>query len=313
MYGQLYHRTISRELPEPQRNPRGRVRHGGWRGADGRRRLHGWAGLGWLGAGARLARVGAQAVPASAHRWARCVGVGSTRAAGRVRSTAHPDRNGRRGGWRGAVGAMRAAKRDACKTAAMNAGGGGHKRDGRGGACGKQARPAPQGAKPVRPCRVSHAAAAWRKAHSAGPQAAAAERPRGAGSIFAPCVISGSPTRKRTLGGKIRAPCIPNRPIAPGNGCMGRGCCHLDLEKHAFRADVARKRASLAHSAKKGCIRCDSCQPRARGRRNARGGRGRRRAVGAMRAELPDGNDLDDDSGSARWRHRGTRAAGSSA
>lgn len=116
-----------------------------------------------------------------------------------------------------------------------------------GGACGKQARPAPQGAKPVRPCRVSHAAAA--------------ERPGGAGNIFAPCVISGSSTRKRTLGGKIRAPCILNRPIAPGNGCMGRGCCHLDLEKHAFRADVARKRAFFAHSAKKGCIRRGSCQP----------------------------------------------------
>ena len=51
------------------------------------------------------------------------------------------------------VGAMRAAKRDAYKTAAMNAGGG-HKRDGRGRACGKQARPAPQGAKPVRPDRM---------------------------------------------------------------------------------------------------------------------------------------------------------------
>ena len=122
MYGQLYHRTISRELREPQRDPRGRVRRGGWRGTDGRRRLHGWAGLGWLRAGARLARVGARAVPASAHRWARCVGVDSTRAAGRVRSTAHPDRNGRRGGWLGTVDAMRAAKRDAYKTAAMNAG-----------------------------------------------------------------------------------------------------------------------------------------------------------------------------------------------
>ena len=98
-----------------------------------------------------------------------------------------------------------------------------------------------QGAKPVRPCRVSHVAVAWRKARSAGPHAAAAERPGGAGNIFAPCVISGSSTRKRALGGKIRAPCILNRPIAPGNGCMGRGCCHLDLEKHAFRAEVARK------------------------------------------------------------------------
>ena len=237
MYGQLYHRTISRELPEPQRDPRGRVR---------------------------------------------------------------------RGGWLGAVDAMRAAKRDAYKTAAMNAGEmaggagrGGHKRDDRGGACGKQARPAPQGAKPVRPCRVPHAATA--------------ERPGGAGNIFAPCVISGSSTRKGALGGKIRAPCILNRPIAPGNGCIGRGCCHLDLEKHAFRADVARKRAFFAHSAKGGCIRCDSCQLGPRSRRNARGGRGRRRtvgAIGAMRAGLPDGNDLDDDSGSARWRHRGTRMTG---
>lgn len=139
-----------------------------------------------------------------------------------------------------------------------------------GGACGKQARPAPQGAKPVRPCRVPHAAAAGRKARSAGPHAAAAERPGGAGNIFAPCVISGSSTRKRALGGKIRAPCILNRPIAPGNGCMGRGCCHLDLEKHAFRADAARKRAFFAHSAKKGCIRRGSCQPGPWGRRNAR-------------------------------------------
>ena len=177
------------------------------------------------------------------------------------------------------VGAMRAAKRDACKTAAMNAGGG-HKRDGRGRACGKQARPAPQGAKPVRPCRVPHAAAAWRKARSAGPQTAAAERPGGAGNIFAPCVISGSSSRKRALGGKIRAPCILNRPIAPGNGCIGRGCCHLDLEKHAFRADVARKGAFFAHSAKKGCIRCDSCQsgPGADATREGNAGSGGRRA-----------------------------------
>ena len=101
----------------------------------------------------------------------------------------------------------------------------------------------------------------------------------GCGAQVARCVGTGIACRCR---GKIRAPCILNRPIAPGNGCMGRGCCHLDLEKHAFRADAARKRAFFAHSAKGGCIRCDSCQPRARGRRNARGGRGRRRAVGAM-------------------------------
>ena len=221
---------------------------------------------------------------------------------------------------------MRVAKRDAYKTAAMNAGemagrrrprriqarrqGGAHAASRPGPRRRAQSpfghaacrMPLPQGAKPVRPCRVSHAAAA--------------ERPGGAGNIFAPCVISGSSTRKRGLGGKIRAPCILNRPIAPGNGCMGRGCCHLDLEKHAFRADVARKGAFFAHSAKKGCIRRGSCQLGPWGRRNARGGRGRRRtvgAIGAMRAGLPDGNDLDDDSGSARWRYRGTRAAGSSA
>ena len=130
--------------------------------------------------------------------------------------------------------------------------------------------------------QAGQACAAGRKARPAGPHAAVAERPGGAGNIFAPCVISGSSTRKRALGGKIRAPCILNRPIAPGNGCMGRGCCHSDLEEHAFRADAAREGAFFAHSAKKGCMRCDSCQPRARGRRNARGGRGRRRAVGAM-------------------------------
>ncbi len=109
--------------------------------------------------------------------------------------------------------------------------------------------------------QAGQARAAGRKARSAGPQAAAAERPGGAGNIFASCVISGSSARKRALGGKIRAPCILNRLIVPGNGYMGRGCCHLDLEKHAFRADVARKGAFFAHSAKRGCMQCDSCQP----------------------------------------------------
>ena len=197
---------------------------------------------------------------------ARCIGVGSTRAAGRARSTAHPDRNGRRGGWRRAVGAMRAAKRDAHKTAAMNAG---EMAGGR--ACGKQARPAPQGAKPVRPCRVSQSPFG----RTAGRCRRKAGRRWQHLNIFAPCVISGSSTRKRALGGKIRAPCILNRPIAPGNGCMGRGCCHLDLEEHAFRADVARKGAFFAHSAKKGCIRCDSCQP------GPWGGRRRKAALGS--------------------------------
>ena len=251
MYGQLYHRTISRELPEPQRNPRGRVRRGEWRGAGGRRRLHGWAGLGWLGAGVRLAR-GWSSVGAG---WGSG-GAGERASVGAIRRRGQHE-GGRKSpiagsprpqwaAWRMAacVGAMRAAKRDAYKTAAMNAGGR-HKRDGRG----------------ARMRQAGQARAAGRKARSAGPQAAAAERPRGAGSIFAPCVISGSSTRKWALGGKIRTPCIPNRPIAPGNGCIGRRCCHLDLEKHAFRADVARKGAFFAHSAKRGCMRCDSCQP----------------------------------------------------
>ena len=183
------------------------------------------------------------------------------------------------------VGAMRAAKRDAYKTAAMNAGEmaggagrGGHKRDDREG----------------RMRQAGQARAAGRKARSAGPHAAAAERPRGAGNIFASCVISGSSTRKRALGGKIRAPCILNRPIAPGNGCIGRGCCHLDLEKHAFRADAARKRAFFAHSAKKGCIRCDSCQPRPRGRRNERGG--------GTRAAARGGRDGGDARRTPRWQ-----------
>ena len=177
------------------------------------------------------------------------------------------------------VGAMRAAKRDAYKTAAMNAGEmaggagrGGHKRDDREG----------------RMRQAGQARAAGRKARSAGPHAAAAERPGGAGNIFALCVISGSSTRKRALGGKIRAPCIPNRPIAPGNGCIGRGCCHLDLEKHAFRADAARKGAFFAHSAKKGCIRRGSCQPGPWGRRNAR-----REMGGVTRISAHGGRDAD--------------------
>ena len=256
-------------------------------------------GLGWLGAGVRLARgwgsVGAGWGPGGAGERAS---MGAMRRRGQHEGGrkspigAHPDRNGRRGGWRrawarrGRRNATRIRRRDERGRRRAQA-------RWRGGACGKQARPAPQDAKPVRPCRVSHAAAAWRKARSAGPQAAAAERPRGAGNIFASCVISGSSTRKRVLGGKIRAPCIPNRPIAPGNGCIGRGCCHLDLEKHAFRAEVARKGSFFAHSTKKGCMRCDSCQPWPRGRRNARGG---------TRAAARGGRDGSDAGGTSRWQ-----------
>lgn len=189
-----------------------------------------------------------------------------------------------------AVGAMQAAKRDAYKTAAMNAG------EMAGGACGKQARPAPQGAKPVRPCRVPHAAVAWRKARSAGPQAAAGERPGGAGNIFAPCVISGSSTRKRALGGKIRAPCILNRPIAPGNGCMGRGCCHLDLEKHAFRADAARK-GPFSRIRRKRDAYGAVLASQGPGAAATRGER-----WGAMRMSAHGGRDRGDAGGTSRWQ-----------
>lgn len=90
--------------------------------------------------------------------------------------------------------------------------------------------------------------------------ARAASEPGSAGRFFALCVISGRSTQKGGLGGKIRAPCILNRPIAPGNGYIRRGSCHSDLEKHTFRVNIARKRAYFAHSAKREYIWCDSCQ-----------------------------------------------------
>ena len=80
-----------------------------------------------------------------------------------------------------------------------------------------------------------------RRAQSPFGQFAGPRARKGAGNIFAPCMISGPSTRKGGLDGKIRAPCILNRPIAPGNGRIRRGSCHLDLEKHAFRADIARE------------------------------------------------------------------------
>ena len=192
MYGQLYHRTISRELREPRRSPRG--------GAVGR------------GGG--------------------CEGMGSARAAGQR------GRDGRGPRMRQASWACRCAKPVRLDCRAQS----------------------PFGRTAGR-CR-GKAGRRWqhlRAMHDFGPLDA-----------------------KRPLGGKIRAPCILNRPIAPGNECIGRRCCHLDLEKHAFRADVARKRAHFAHSAKWGCIRRDSCQPGPRGRRNARGGREWRRMVDAV-------------------------------
>lgn len=77
------------------------------------------------------------------------------------------------------------------------------------------------------------------------------------GSIFVPCMISGLSTRKGDLPGKILTPCIQNHPIAPGNGRIGRGSCHSYLEKHTFRANIARKRAYCVHSSKRERIRCD--------------------------------------------------------
>lgn len=183
MYGQLYHRTISRELQEPRRSP---------------------------------------------------------------------------GGAGGAVGASGGGTDEIAETRA----------------CGKWTRPGPQGTKPIRPVR--------------GP-ATRSEVPRKVGQrwqhLRAMHDFRALDVKRGGLDGKIRAPCIPNRPIAPGNGRIRRGSCHLDLEKHAFRADIAREGAFFAHSAKNGCIRHDSCQPGPRCRRNARGRRGWR-AVGAMRVGL---------------------------
>ena len=81
-----------------------------------------------------------------------------------------------------------------------------------------------------------------------------------AGNIFTLCMISGPSARKTALDGKIPAPCIQNHPIAPGNGHMGRRCCHFYPKKHAWGENVASKGAYCAHSAKRERIRRDSCQ-----------------------------------------------------
>lgn len=80
-----------------------------------------------------------------------------------------------------------------------------------------------------------------------------------AGKIFAPCMIPGTSTQKGRLPGKIHTLCIRNRPIAPRNECTGRRFCHLQREKHAFRANVAREAALFAQSARRGYMRHDSC------------------------------------------------------
>lgn len=81
--------------------------------------------------------------------------------------------------------------------------------------------------------QASRVWAIGRRAHSTKLQAAVTKRPSSAGKFFAPCMISDPSTRKAALDGKISAPCIQNRPIAPGNGHMGRGSCHFYPEKHA--------------------------------------------------------------------------------
>lgn len=72
-------------------------------------------------------------------------------------------------------------------------------------------------------------------------------------------MIPGTSTQKRGLPGKIRALCIRNRPIAPRNGYMGRRSCQLQREKHAFRANAARKTPFFVQSAKRGYMARESC------------------------------------------------------
>ena len=160
MYGQLYHRTISRELREPRRSPRGAGGGPQARVAAGR----GWAQAAPRVGGTRLARgrgsVGA-GLGLGRCRRARIDGRDASARAARGRQE-EPDRqliptamgSTADGGVRG---------RDACKTAAMNAGEmagsagrGGHKRDDRGG----------------RMQQAGQAHAAGRKARSAMPRVA---------------------------------------------------------------------------------------------------------------------------------------------
>lgn len=108
--------------------------------------------------------------------------------------------------------------------------------------------------------RASQVWAIGHKARSTKLQAAVTKRPNSAGNIFTLCMISGPSARKTALDGKIPAPCIQNHPIAPGNGHMGRRCCHFYPKKHAWGENVASKGAYCAHSAKRERIRRDSCQ-----------------------------------------------------
>lgn len=88
------------------------------------------------------------------------------------------------------------------------------------------------------------------------PGPSARKRP---GKIRAPCMIPRPSTQKCRLPDNIRALCIRNRPIASRNGYTGRRSCHPQLEKNAFRADVAREAPLFAQSAKRGCIAREYC------------------------------------------------------
>ena len=171
--------------------------------------------------------------------------------------------------------------------------------------------------------QAGQARAAGRKARSAGPHAAAAERPGGAGNIFAPCVISGSSTRKGPLAARFARHVSRIARLRPEMDAWGEDVAILISKSMHFGrmlpgrgpfSRIRRKRdacgAVLASqgpgaAATRGerwggdadvgarWVRC--------GRRSATRIRRRRRTMvvmgGAMSAE------------SARWRHRGMRMA----
>lgn len=193
---------------------------------------------------------------------------------------------------------MRAAKHDTCKTAAMNAGemaGGAH----------AASRPGPR-----RRAQSPFGRTAGRCRGKAGRRWQHLRAMRDFGLLDA----KKGPWRQDSRAMYPESPDCARRwmhgarmlPFRSRRACISGGCCQ---EGGLFRA-----------FGEKGMHTVRFLPTRALGppQREERDGArcGCRRTVGAMRARragLPDGNDLDDDSGSARWRHRGTRAAGSSA
>lgn len=106
----------------------------------------------------------------------------------------------------------------------------------------EEAHAAPSAGKILAPCMI--------------PGPSARKRP---GKIRALCMIPRPSTQKCRLPDNIRALCIRNRPIASRNGYMRRRSCHLQREKHAFRANVAREAALFVQSAKREYTRHDYC------------------------------------------------------